>query len=288
MRNGKASASAAATAFLCRAFAVAALLISVLHAQPVIVRPDCVIVFHFTTALQTSPTSPNNGLNNLSTGCTTWNVSFSSQGFTAVNVVLQSAPNTTAAGAPGTYVTYLNQTVTSGTNPLIGSSAGAAGFAWIVGYNPWVRVKLASATGTGTVDGVALGWSIPSAGPAPATNVDITGPLGQTTMSASLPVAIASDQSYGGITVTGIADVTANGSAAPIAGSGTAKFVEIVALSTNSAVIRCGGSNTSASIGVPIAPGGSQSFWLGQVAWQLSGIYCLGTSGDKYATIYGQ
>lgn len=289
MRNHDVGGAATAIRLL-RLFAVAALILVPCFAQPVIVRPDCVIVFHFTTAGQHFPTSPNDGLNNLSTGCTTWNVSFNSQGFTAVNLILQSAPNSTAVGAPGSYATYANQTVLTGTNPLVGAIAGAAGFAWVVGYNPWVRVLLFSATGSGTVDGVALGWAIPSASSMPtgSQNVVITGPLGQAAMAASIPVVIASDQSYGNITVTSIPDVTATGSAQPIAISGTAKFVQVVAASTNSATIRCGGTGTSATAGVPIAPGGSESFLLGQVAWNLANLNCIGTGPDKYAIIYGQ
>ena len=269
-------------------FLLAALSVFQCFGQPVIVRPDCVIVFHFTAALQTFPTSPNDGLNNLSTGCTTWNVSFSSQGFTALNLVLQSAPNTTASGAPGSYVTYLNQTVVKGSNPLIGAIAGASDFAWVVGYNPWVRVELASVTGSGTVDGVALGWAIPSAGASPVStqNVTIVGPLGQAHSAASIPVVTADDQSYATATVTGIDDVTADGSTHAL-GSGTARLVEVIALAGNSKVVRCGGSGTGANQGVPIAAGGSQFFPPGQYLWDLAGIFCNGQAGDKYAVIYG-
>lgn len=175
----------------------------------VAVRPDCQIFFHFTAAGQTQPLAPNAGLDNRTTGCTTWSVSANSSGFTAFNLVLQSAPN--ANGAPGTWVTYLNQTILIGANPIVGAGAGAAGSVYLQGYNPWVRVRLATVTGSGTVDGVAFGWSIPSAGSSSAATANVnvqqvggvSTSLGQKTMASSVPVAIASDQSA--VTVGGSA-----------------------------------------------------------------------------------
>lgn len=170
--------------------------------QFVIPQPDCLIFFHFTVTGQTSPTSPNLGLDNRTNGCTTWNLSFTSVTLTNATVTLQSAPNT-AGGAPGAWVTYANQTIINGANPLAIAGTPAAGFAWIVGYNPWVRVLLTIAGGpaAGVVDGAAYGWRIPSASAttAAATNVTIVGPLGQAAMAGSIPVTVASNQSAVGI-----------------------------------------------------------------------------------------
>lgn len=162
----------------------------------VAVRPDCQIFFHFTAANQTQPLSPNAGLDNRTTGCTAWSFSANSEGFTAFSVELQSAPNT-ASNVAGTWVTFLNQNVIAGANPIVGASTGAVGFAYVTGYNPWVRVKLLSKTGTGSVDGVAFGWSIPSAGTSSSASTDvvITSPIGQQVMADSVSVAVASDQS---------------------------------------------------------------------------------------------
>lgn len=171
------------------------------------VRPDCQIFFHFTVtgsviaAPTSQPQSPNQGLDNRTVACSVWSVAVSSSGITAFSVILQSAPNN--AGAPGTWVTYLNQQLIIGTNPLTGSGAGAAASVYIQGFNPWVRVLANTATGTGTIDGVAFGWAIPSAGSssAAAANVNVadwggTGTsLGQKAMASSVPVTVASDQS---------------------------------------------------------------------------------------------
>ena len=164
----------------------------------VVPQPDCLIFFHFTVTGQTSPTSPNLGLDNRTNGCTTWNVSFTSVTLTNATITLQSAPNT-STGVPGAWVTYLNQVVLTGTNPLTIAATPAAGFTWVVGYNPWVRILLTIAGGpaAGVVDGAAYGWRIPSAGSSPVAtaNVNIVSPLGQAVMASSIPVVIASNQS---------------------------------------------------------------------------------------------
>ena len=160
----------------------------------VIPQPDCIVFFHFTAANQYAPTSPNNGLDNRTQGCTAWSLAVGSSGFTGFTVALQSAPN--AAGSPGTYVTYLNQNVSAGANPVVGVAAGAAGYAWLSGYNPWVRVQATSVTGSGVIDGALFGWRNPSAskgggisgGPFTAGDV-VVGGGGQTIADSSQPLS---------------------------------------------------------------------------------------------------
>jgi len=173
------------------------------------INPDCIIIFTFTAAGQTSPTSPNAGFDNRSTGCTTWVVNYTNSGFSALSVALQSAAN--SGGTPGSYSNGfpVQQTVLAGNNPMTNLTAG---FVQVIGYNAWVRVTLASKTGTGVINGAAYGYRIPSAGltPAGTTNVAITSPIGQQAMATSVSVAVASDQSdvptnidkYGGAAVT--------------------------------------------------------------------------------------
>ena len=141
--------------------AISTILLAVaLQAQQVVVQqPDCVIFYHFTAAGQTSPNAPNAGFSNLTNGCTTWNVSYSNTGFTALSLVFQSAPN--VSGIAGAWSTFAGATFLSGVNPNT-NTTGA--FTWLTGYNPWVRMTLASASGSGEVDGAVYGYRIPSAG----------------------------------------------------------------------------------------------------------------------------
>ena len=191
----------------------------------VVNQPDCIIFFHFTATGQTSPTSPNAGFDNRTTGCTTWNLSYTNVTLTNASVTLQSAPNT-STGVPGTWATYANQTVINGTNPLVIAGTPAAGFAWVVGYNPWVRVLLTISGGpaTGTVDGAAYGWRIPSAGSGSTAsqNVTIVGPLGQAAMAASVPVVLASNQSAVGIQGVSLAQADGVSNTATVLATGPA------------------------------------------------------------------
>lgn len=187
------------------------------HGQTFTVQqPNCQIFVHFTAVNQTSPTSPNSGLDNRTTGCTVWNMAINVTGFSSVTVALQSAPDNN--GVAGTWVAYAGSTIISPTphnaNPIV---TGTQDFVWLVGYNPWVRVIVTSVTGSGSINGGAFGWNNPNASSSStaSSNVTIVGPLGQAVMAASIPVVIASNQSA--VTVGGAAAAGATPSGNPFA-----------------------------------------------------------------------
>jgi hypothetical protein len=190
-------------------------------AQPtsfVVNQPDCIININFNTLNQTAPTAPNAGLNNIATGCTTWEVVASANaGVTGFTLALQSAPNN--GGVPGAYVTFANPTVIAGANPIIGVGAGAAGLVWLTGYNPWVQVQLTALAGAGTVNGAAYGWRIPSASSTTGGtgNVNIAS-VGGNTVTTTLPVTQSA-----GCTHVGIASSSASGAIQVVPLSGTSK-----------------------------------------------------------------
>ena len=124
-------------------------------------QPDCrIVITNFTTLNQTSPLSPNAGLDNLQQGCNVWAMSISVSGFSGVTIALQSAPNN--AGVPGTWVTFAGQSIFSASpnnaNPITSSTQA---YVWLTGYNPWVRVQMTAITGSGTVWGSVFGWRRP-------------------------------------------------------------------------------------------------------------------------------
>lgn len=129
--------------------------------QFVTTQPDCIINFTFTATGQTSPTAPNNGLDNRNLACDTWNVTYASSGFSGVSVILQGAANN--AGVPGSYGTgfSVQQSIVTGSNPMTNTTGG---FLWVVGYSPWVRIAAGTLTGSGVINGAAYGWRIPSSG----------------------------------------------------------------------------------------------------------------------------
>ena len=125
--------------------------------QQVVPEPDCIVFFHFTATGQTSPTAPNAGFNNLTTGCISWSVTYSNTGFSALTLTMEAAPN--VSGVAGAWVTFPGSVV-SGSNPNTATSFGYSTFA---GYVPWARMKLNASTGTGQVDGALFGFRSPTA-----------------------------------------------------------------------------------------------------------------------------
>ena len=119
-------------------------------------QPDCSIFFSFTAAGRTQPSG---GFDNRQAGCTTWTISYSISGFSSITIALQGAPNN--AGAPGSWATYPNQTLITGSNP--NTITSGADFLRLYGYNPWVRIDLTAATGSGVVTGSAFGYRSPAA-----------------------------------------------------------------------------------------------------------------------------
>lgn len=211
----------AATAILKFMGGLTAIAALALGQQPVPQRADGIIVISNLTAVgQSAPTAPNAGLSNLQLGCTTWSMSINTTGFSSVTVALQSAPNA-AGNVPGSWSTFSGATILTGTNPVVGTS----GAVQIYGYNPWVRVAVTSVTGSGTINGTAECWSIPSA--SNVSSASVTGnvnvadwggtptSLGQKTMSASVPVVVASDQSTIGVQGGAAVGVAPSGNPVP-------------------------------------------------------------------------
>lgn len=107
----------------------------------------------------------------------------------------------------------------------------------------------------------------------------------------------ASVEAQGGlITITGNADVTGAAAAVQASASGTARWIQVIAPSGNSAVIRCGGSTVSATVGAPVAAGGGFFFpampvderqAVNQHYYNLASIYCYVGSGDKVNFLWG-
>lgn len=135
-----------------------------LKAQPtqnVNLVPDCIITINLTTAFSapgngTGASSGGPGFDNRNQGCTVWYLNYSVSGFSSATVTLQTAPNVN--GAPGTWATFANQTIVTGSNPSTTTNTPPAStYVNLTGYGAWVRVVM-SITGSGIVSGAAYGW----------------------------------------------------------------------------------------------------------------------------------
>ena len=135
-----------------RAVLLGVLTLGTLCGQGQRVENDCVVPFTFTAAAQSTPlTSQGHNLN----GCVDWRLVYFSTGFSALSLVVQSAPD--SAGAPGTWATFAG-TVLEGINPNTSITGGTT---HLSGFFPWNRVYLTSVTGTGVISGILYGCRSP-------------------------------------------------------------------------------------------------------------------------------
>ena len=100
--------------------------------------------------------------NNQAAGCYFWNVNYFTAGFSAVTITFEFAPNGVNSSTPGAFSAFTPWPL-SITGDLAQGSSGIAS---------WVRVRLVSSTGTGTVTGQIIGASLGG------TNVIVNGANG--------------------------------------------------------------------------------------------------------------
>ncbi len=132
-------------------------------------------------------------IDNSRQGCIAFQLTYNSEGFTGVSLNLQTAPKQ-AGGSPGIYTygafsTY-GGTATVGTLPMTGTAQGNyVGY----GFYPYIRVNLATATGTGSIDvnlscwrSITYAQSIGGSGGTGCTGSCVTQINGDTTAAQTL------------------------------------------------------------------------------------------------------
>jgi len=104
-------------------------------------------------------------------------------------------------------------------------------------------------------------------------------------------------QSTGAIALSSVADLTGDGSTHAVAASGTARWVVVLAATSNTANVRVGDSTVSSTRGASILPGGSFMFPAMPSApkmntadqyYSLSGVYYYAAVGDKVSVVWGK
>lgn len=147
---------------------------------------DCTRTFSISNAALTSAPLPN-----VNSGCVSWVITYTSSGYSAVTLAVQSAPD--VSGTAGTFVTFAG-TVDSGINPNTNTAQETA---TLTGYYPWVRVALTAHTGTGTITGVLYGYKTGGSGGGGGGSVPVPLPvIGPGTLGdapSNTPVQIGGD-----------------------------------------------------------------------------------------------
>lgn len=196
-----------------------------------IVQPDCVIDFLFTAAGQTAG-GPGTCGNNVA-GVYEWRLTYKSTGFSALSLVVQSAPD--SSGAPGTWVTFVGTVTGSNPNTAIDQASTD-----LVAFNPWVRVMLTSKTGTGTITGELYGCRQPGCSIAGATitaivaipnPLPVDGPTAAGAAPTTPPVLVAGQDGAPGVIRTVKTDavgelIPANASSAAVDGVSNTQATE--------------------------------------------------------------
>jgi hypothetical protein len=118
--------------------------------QTVLINADCYQNFSFNAA------GAGATIDNTTSQCYEWTVSYNAtSGISAVSLAVQGAPNN--SGTPGSWGNFQGQvggTLVTGSNPNTAVQATST----FTGALPYVRVNLASITGSGTVRGVLYGF----------------------------------------------------------------------------------------------------------------------------------
>lgn len=116
-------------------------------------------------------------IDNRRTGCYQWRVTYSNEGYSALSIQLENAPD--SGGVPGSWSAFTGSTVVmDGANPSTNSSFATIG---IHSTASFVRLNLTSATGTGAVTYQVWGANSTSvAGNQSSGSGGATGPAGAT------------------------------------------------------------------------------------------------------------
>jgi hypothetical protein len=206
---------------------------------PVTPTPPCVIPFFMAQGGggAQSPV-PLAGFDNRQSGCTNWDITYTSTGYTAVTLTVESAPTSdnTAPGTVGTWVTFAG-TVVSGINPNTSITQAET---TLTGYFPWIRVHLTASTtnSVGNIVGVLIG------------TVPINASGGSASAGGGTAVTVVGNPTL----ISGQQAVTA---AAVALATNPIKNICLHALSTNTASIFLGPTATTIATGIELAPGDS-------------------------------
>lgn len=167
--------------------------------QSVNAAPDCVV------GLKATATGRSISYDNRQSACTTWTLTYTVTGPSAINIEPEFAPD--SGGQPGSWSVWPD--VMSGTLPL---SVATEGQISVYKFHPWVSINITSLTGTGEVRATLQGWRSgatfdSSRGVIPGTTPDLTTTISLTGAAQSACVTLAG-RSGASVVITGTWNAT--------------------------------------------------------------------------------
>lgn len=164
----------------------------------------CAVKGAFTAAANGSTLNNRIGTANtpVSAACVSWKLTYESTGFSALSISIQGAPDN--AGAAGTWADIASGFITQGSNPSTELQAIVSAAV----YFPFMRVKLNSVTGTGTVYYRLEGVAAPVV--AQRGSGGGGGAIGVASFNARTGVVVPASGDYTAAQVTNAADKTAD------------------------------------------------------------------------------
>lgn len=153
---------------------------------------------------------------NRAKNCYDWRISYQAQGFSAISLIVEVAPD--VSNSPGSWVSFTSPEASNpiqGVNPNVNIVSASSYFR---GAPAWIRVRLASVTGSGSVSGILYGCQEPGCG----SGMTAGGGVGP---SPGTPTFIQAKTAF---STTGVSTQTVTFDAAPTVGN-----VVIVAVLTS-------------------------------------------------------
>lgn len=218
-------------------------------------------------------------IDNRRTGCYQWRVTYSSVGFSALSIQLESAPDN--AGVPGSWSAFTGSTVvTDGSNPSTDTSFATIG---VHSTASFVRLNLSSVSGSGTLTYQVWGAnstsvaSLGSGGASGATgSTGATGPTGPSGPSGATGPS-GSNGTTGATGPTGATGTGSTGATGPTGPAGSPQLAQHITSGVESSFTFTGISQSYTNLILTLSIG---TLTTDNIAMQFSGV----TSGYDYAT----
>lgn len=238
------------------------LLLAIAFASIMSAQTTCLVQFGigggvgFTATGATSP-FPNNGK-----GCYDWRIVYNSTGFSALSIIVESAPDNN--GVPGSFVAFTSAGVTNptqGVNPNTDTGGASSAFN---GSPAWVRVRVTAVTGTGKIVGMLKGCPQPGCATLAAGGGGI-GPTGPT--GATGPTGPTGPTGATGATGVSANYQTVQNNGTPLTQRPIINFTTNVTCTDDAGNTRTNCAASSSGGGITVSPpyltDGSGNFWVG-------------------------